>query len=293
MTMVSTSGVLLFVTTASLIGLVLVHRDGVYAIFATAVMLATFMMRQSKQADACEDTEHGRPRAQQVAAKKATTSTLRADAAEFFPTTERGSMHSQEVNYNDFLKERAHEYAAQVKAFEKRKAATKKTSPCANLGVKRKNDTLAANLSSYQELLATGARTTVSCPQADETKVRKLLAQLKEHDAAAYAARLCGAAKDEPACRRMVAGSRETVRALHRGRAQAIVIASDVGADTKVKWITEEAKERGVPVLFGPGRRELGASIAHGLSEIHASYIAILHATGAEELFAEALTTQL
>lgn len=315
----NSSGALLCLATVSLTALVLLQRDGVYAILAVAALLSTFMMRyRMKQADACgESLEHGvsassqavDTEAKEVAAKKAMIRDLRADAAVFFPGSEpkvkrtfgqygypeSASPINPAWTKTSFLnKERPQNYVSTMEKkkaeFQKRYGQPQFQGPMAMSQAQAGRDALAASMTSYQALLTSGARTVPAAP-SDDTKVQELLHKLHERDLADYDARLRGTADTDGGCRRLVAGSRETIRAIHRGRALAIVIASDIGSDSKVKWMVKEAQERSVPVLLGPSKRDLGNTVA-GYIQMTASFVTILHASGEEALFADAVTTR-
>lgn len=141
----------------------------------------------------------------------------------------------------------------------------------------------------YQDLLSAGAAPLLAVPRkigADiitEEKAKQLLERL--HELECRSDRRNDLDKRSAMPRRIVAGIRDAAKALQRGRAQAIVFASDAGADSKVADLMAQASWKGIPVMVALKRAQLGKMIVR--ADITATVLVILHAEGCEELFEE------
>lgn len=146
----------------------------------------------------------------------------------------------------------------------------------------------------YHELLSAGAKPAahLSVTQRKihrdiipEEDAKRLLEKLHELEMRLDHRRNINGEKTNSMPRRMAAGIRDAVRAMQRGRAQAIVIASDAGADSRVADLMAQASWKGVPVMVALPRAQLGKMIVR--ADITATVLVILHAEGCEDLFEE------
>jgi ribosomal protein L7Ae-like RNA K-turn-binding protein len=144
----------------------------------------------------------------------------------------------------------------------------------------------------YQELLSAGAKPHLNVSQRKihgeiipEEDAKRLLERLHELEYRLDHRRMADGERKNSMPRRMAAGIRDAVRALQRGRAQAIVIASDAGSDSKVADLMAQASWKGVPVMVALPRAQLGKLIVR--ADITATVLVILHAEGCENLFEE------
>lgn len=100
----------------------------------------------------------------------------------------------------------------------------------------------------------------------------------------------------KPAGKRLVAGVRETGRAVASGRAVAVMVARDLQradggelAEPKMRAVVQAAEEQGVPVLTGGlSRQELGETIA---KDVQASVVGLLDVSGAEDVLGRLLAS--
>lgn len=92
----------------------------------------------------------------------------------------------------------------------------------------------------------------------------------------------------KPAGGRIVAGVRETARAVAHDRAAAVMVAADLPwadgqlVEPKMQAVVEAAHAKGVPVVVGLCRAELGQTIS---KDVAAAVVAILDVSGAEDAF--------
>lgn len=146
----------------------------------------------------------------------------------------------------------------------------------------------------YHELLSTGAAVAQQRKKYGnviaEADAKRLLERLHELECKMDHRRIADGEKRNTMPRRMAAGIRDAARALQRGRAQAIVIASDAGADSKVADLMAQASWKEVPVMIAFPRTQLGKMIVR--ADINATVLVILHAEGCEDLFEEVTGTK-
>lgn len=123
---------------------------------------------------------------------------------------------------------------------------------------------------------------------ADTSDARALLAKMVEIEGGPIlSANLRRTRK--PMGKRLVAGVRETVRAVATGRAVAVMVASDLEwvngklGEPKMQSVVDMAIDKGVPVVVGLSRAELGATISR---DVAAAVVAVIDVTGAEDEFA-------
>lgn len=93
----------------------------------------------------------------------------------------------------------------------------------------------------------------------------------------------------KPAGKRVVAGVRESLRAVANGKAVAILVAHDLNRtadgkleEPKMQKMVDDAQEKGVAVAVSLSRAELGDTIS---KDVSSAVLAVLDVTGAEEAF--------
>jgi len=120
-------------------------------------------------------------------------------------------------------------------------------------------------------------------------EARSLLARLVDLEKDTPAALTHDGRLRKPAGKRIVAGVRESTRAIANDRAAAILVATDLHwtedgklEEPKMQKMIEEAQAKGVAVVVSLSRAELGDAIS---KDVSSAVLALLDVSGAEDVF--------